>query len=443
MEASIDGDIRLFLVYTYHLEGHVESFREMMKNFILGENGAISNRKVSFFLLFLNVVTSAAVSIYLPCLQQMAIDLKTTNTVVQMTIVAHLIGEFSGRMLCGTFIERYGNRTVIIHSLIISVSGHLGCMISNSAPIFMAMRFFQAIGSSVVYVVSQSVINETFNEKEKSRVIGILELYQPIAWILSPFVGSILAEISNWRMSFLALLIAQLIGIVFFWIYPATKPKGAKEMCAVSKIFQDYAHVLKNSSFIIYALIPGLFAGGYMIFATSAPFICSKFFGDNSTDIALFAAIPLFFYVIATFIYRNVVDKFGIAMSRRTGACIYGIFGVYLIYLIVRHSPWTPSIVLALMCLQCAGSAFLVPVSVLKALQSTAHSPCIGASTVVIFRNIIMSICITVGAKFTGTITTIMSCVFMTVATILVLITTRKIIRTRVAKRQRTIKQTK
>jgi DHA1 family bicyclomycin/chloramphenicol resistance-like MFS transporter len=416
----------------------------MMENFIFKENGAISNRKVSFFLLFLNVITSAAVSIYLPCLQQMAIDFKTTNTVMQMTIVAHLIGEFSGRMLCGTFIERYGNRTVILPSLVVSVFGHLGCMISNSALIFMTMRFFQAIGSSVVYVVSQSVINETFNEREKSRVIGILELYQPIAWILSPFVGSILAEISNWRMSFLVLLVAQLVGIVFFWVYPATKPKNAKKACAVSKIFQDYGHVLKNSSFMIYALIPGLFAGGYMIFATGAPFICSKFFDNNSADIALFATIPLFFYVIATFVYRNIVDKFGIATSRRIGICIYGIFGVYLIYSIVRHSSWTPSMVLILMCLQCAGSAFLVPVSVLKALQSTSHySPCVGASTVVIFRNIIMSICITVGAKFTGTITTIMSCVFMTVATILVLITTRKIIRTRIAKRQRTTKQTK
>ncbi|MDR0753370.1 MAG: MFS transporter [Holosporaceae bacterium] len=416
----------------------------MMENFIFRENGAISNRKVSFFLLFLNVITSAAVSIYLPCLQQMAIDFKTTNTIIQMTIVAHLIGEFSGRMLCGTFIERYGNRKVILPSLTISVLGHLGCMISNSAQIFMIMRFLQAIGSSVIYVVSQNVISETFNEREKSRVMGILELYQPIAWILSPFVGSILAEISNWRMSFLVLLIAQFMGIIFFWIYPAAKPKSAKKACTLSKVFHDYGHVLKNSSFMIYALIPGLFAGGYMIFATTAPFICSKFFGNNSADIALFAAIPLFFYVIATFVYRRVVDKFGISMSRKTGICIYGIFGVYLIYSIARHSSWTPSMVLILMCLQCAGSAFLVPVSVLKALQFTSHySSCVGASTVVIFRNIIMSICIAVGAKFTGTITTIMSCVFMTVATILVLITTRKIIRTRIIRKQLITKQTK
>ncbi|MDR1982730.1 MAG: MFS transporter [Holosporaceae bacterium] len=411
---------------------------ETARSFILGKNGKISNRKIAFFLLFFNVITSAAVSIYIPCLKQMAIDLRTTNAIMQMTIVAHLIGEFIGRMLCGPFIAAYGNRVIVLPSLIISILGHLGCMISGSAGVFMIMRFIQAIGASVIYVVSQSVIDETFNEKEKSSVMGILELYQPIAWILSPFVGSILAEISNWRFSFLVLLVAQLGGIVFFLIYPSKRHSQTGKVCSASRLFCDYGSILKNSSFIIYALIPGLFAGGYMIFATCSPFICAKFFGNNSADIALFSSIPLFFYVIATFAYRVTVDKFGITISRRIGTSIYGIFGIYLTYLIMHKSPWTPGALLALMCLQCSGSAFLVPVSVLKALQSTApHSTCVGASTVVIFRNIIMSMCITMGARVNNSITTIMSCVFMTVATILVLITTRKIIRTRNRERQK------
>jgi MFS family permease len=305
-------------------------------------------------------------------------------------------------------------------------------MIASSASVFITMRFIQATGASVIYIISQSIINQTFDEREKSSVIGILELYQPIAWILSPFVGSILAEISNWRVSFLVLLIAQLVGIAFFLVYPSRKYTELKKTCSASELFYDYGFILKNSSFIIYALIPGLFAGGYMIFATCSPFICSKFFGNNSADIALFSSVPLFFYVIATFAYRVTVDKWGTTISRRIGTSIYGIFGIYLIYLTMHKLPWTPGILLTLMCLQCSGSAFLVPVSVLKAIQSTApHSTCVGASTVVIFRNIVMSICITIGARFNNSITTIMSCVFMTVATILVLIMTRKIIRTR------------
>ncbi|MDR2107059.1 MAG: MFS transporter [Holosporaceae bacterium] len=408
------------------------SFEKTAGSFLFGKGGRASAGRATFLLLFLNVVTSAAVSIYIPCMKQMAVDLNTTEAVIQMTIVAHLIGEFIGRILCGPLICVYGCRTVALPSLTLSALGHLGCMASESSAMFMAMRFIQAMGAGVIYVVSQSVINEKFDEKEKSGVIGIIELYQPIAWILSPFAGSILSEISNWRVSFPLLALFQAIGIVFFRFCLTEEKEKSSKTCQVLHLFRNYGRVLKNSSFLIYALIPGLFAGGYMMFATSSPFICSRFFGENSADIALFSAVPLLFYVITTFAYRRIVNSFGVGVSRRTGIVMYGIFGVYLMYLIMHQTPWTPGILLTLMCLQCSGSAFLVPVSVLRALQATdPDSASVGASTVVVFRNIIMSLCIAVSAKFSGSITTIMACVFMTTATVILLIMTRKIIRSR------------
>jgi MFS family permease len=365
----------------------------------------------------------------------MAIDLKTTNALMQMTIVAHLIGEFAGRFLCSPMIDLHGNRAVILPALAVSAFGHFGCMISTSFPLFILMRFIQAVGASVVYVVSLSVINKIFSDNEKASVVGILELYQPIAWILSPFVGTILAEILNWRLSFFALLIPQLIGMAFFSVLFRKRKKDQHKHFSVSKLFCDYRSILKNSSFVIYALIPGLFAGGYMIFATSCPFICSEFFGHDAADIALFSAIPLVFYVIATFAYRIALQKFGIKISKRIGTCIYIIFGVYTILLISEYVSWTPNNLLFSMSLQCVGSAFLVPVSVLKALQSCHQAAYVGASTVVVFRNLIMSLCITISVRFHESITAIMASVFMTVGTVLVLIMARRIIRLRVKRR--------
>jgi DHA1 family bicyclomycin/chloramphenicol resistance-like MFS transporter len=367
----------------------------------------------------------------------MAADLNTTDAVMQMTIVAHLVGEFFGRILCGPIIEFYGNRSVILSSLLISILGHFGCMMAESSSVFTVTRFIQAVGSSVIYIISQNIINETFDEKEKNGIIGIFELHQPIAWLLSPLVGSILAEISGWRTFFLFLALAQTVGLLFFWGFLKPVSHKLQKTLSVSKFLRGYVDVLKNSSFVIYALIPGLFSGGYMIFATSSSFICHRLFFGNSTGVALFAAIPLFFYIISTFAYKVIVNRYGTTVSRRIGTAIYSIFGIYIIHIAVHRSPWTPGMLLTLMCLQCSGSAFLVPVSVLKALQSAHGSTCVGALTVVIFRNIIMSVCISAAAKFNSSITTVMSCVFMTVATILVLITMRKIIRTRAGRRQK------
>jgi MFS family permease len=379
----------------------------------------------------MNVIASAAVSIYIPCLEQMAIDLGTTNSMMQMTIVTHLIGEFLGRFLCGPLIDAYSSRKILIPALALSIVGHIVCFLSNSVDIFLMSRFVQALGSSVVYVASVGIINTEFSEHEKSSVIGILELYQPTAWILSPFIGCILCKIGSWRSSILLLMIAQLVVLIKLLEHHKTKDYGFFKNMSVLKFFRDYRSVLQNSYFVIYAIIPGLFAGGYMIFASNAPFICSKFFGNRLTYIALFQAIPLVFYLLATFAYRAIVQNFSIKMAKRSGIAVYVLFGFYAIWLTLENTTLVPSHMLALMCIQCVGSAFLVPISILKAIQSSAHAACAGASAVIVFRNIIMSLCISIGARFSENTTMIMGSVFMTVSTVLVLITARRIMKIR------------
>lgn len=403
---------------------------DLLKSFFFG--GKRSKKRFAFFLLFMNVVTSAAVSIYIPCLKMMAIDLSTTGAMLQMSIVTYLIGEFFGRLIAGPLIDAYNIKKILIPAITISIIGHFGCCISSSIYLFLIMRFVQAAGASAIYIASIGIINSDFNEKERSEVIGILELYQPIAWILSPFIGSILAEMSSWRFSFFTLMIAQVFGLLIFSIYSEKYHEKLREKISLSICFCNYSAVLKNSYFLMYALIPGLFAGGYMIFMTNSPFICSRVFGNNSVDTALFQAIPLIFYVLATFAYRTIVNTFNIKLAKKIGICVYIIFAIYITLIILDKTyTWTANHLLALMCIQCVGSAFLVPISIIKAIQSTGDISCVGASTVVVFRNIIMALCISISTKLSENITMIMGCVFMTVGTVLILITARKIIKVR------------
>ena len=411
--------------------------RNNLKKLVLGRSQETMHSRIVFFLLFLNVITSAAVSIYIPCIKQMSMDLVCSNAMMQMTIVIHLIGEFMGRFFCGPFIDSYGSRAIVMPAIILSIFGHFGCAVSSNFVLFMMMRFVQAIGSSVIYIVSIEIINETFTNEEKASVLSVLELYQPIAWILSPFVGVILSEIISWRLSFVMMMFVQLLGLLFFWVYFTQEDKKARAEFSVSKLFFDYRSILKNSYFIMYALIPGLFAGGYMIFASNTPFMCAQLYGNNAADIAIFQALPLVFYVLATFVYRVTIVKFGVRTSKIIGIAIYIIFGIYMtILLFLLNKNWSAYNLLALMCIQCMGSAFLVPVSVLKALQSSANASSVGASTVVVFRNIIMSLCISVSARFTESITMIMGAVFMTVGTALVLFMARRIIKVRALRKQ-------
>ncbi len=405
----------------------MKQFVRRLGDAILKSEGKLSNQRIAIFLLLMNIITSASVSIYLPNMKQMAIDLQTTNYMMQMTISAHLIGEFFGRVISGPLINIRGVKAVIVPALILSAIGHLGCCVSGDVIFFLCMRFSQAVGASVIYIASLSVINDLFNEREKASVIGLLELYQPIAWIIAPAVGAICAELGNWRFAFFVLMICQLIGLILFYSCPDEKNPKKVVSFSCGRLVKDYVRVLRNSYFVIYALIPGLFSGGYMIYATSCPFI----FANNSTDNALVLAVPLVFYVAFTFVYRYVVKEYGLRVSKWVGVVVYLVFGLYVCYLTLYQPKWNEFNLLSLMCIQCIGSAFLVPVSVLKALKSASEVASVGASTVVVFRNIIMSVCIFMGSEFSGNVVTIMACMFMTVASVLMLVTTRRIIKVR------------
>lgn len=418
-------------------------FDDIFKKFFLGSEWRFSSKRVIFFLLFLNVITSAAVSIYIPFMKQMALEFHTTNSMMSMTIVAHLIGEFIGRLFCGPIMNFYDRKALVLNALGLALVGQFGCFIAPNIYIFICMRFLYALGASVIYIISIVVINDSFSKEDKGGILGILELYQPIAWILSPFFGCVLAELWNWRCLFLVLFFCQWFGRQFFKIYLYDACTIPSLSFSFKKFFMGYKTVLGNVSFVIYALIPGLFAGGYMIYSISTPFICSHLLGsdflslgDSSTQSAIFQAIPLVFYVVTTIFYRKILQRFGPKISKRVGICVYCLFGIYTTFLAYNQIPWTVMILLQLMCLQCIGSAFLVPISVLKALQFSSHAS-VGASAVVVFRNIIMATCISISTAIGSpdpSITLVIASVFLTVGTALGLFIARRIIRIRSAK---------
>ena len=152
-------------------------------------------------------------------MRQMVADLGTTNALIQMTIVAHLMGEFVGRVCLGPLVDFHSNRSIILTALSVSAFGHLGCMLAPSLIVLMIMRFIQALGASTIYIVSLSIINNKFSGQEKASIVGVLELYQPIAWLVSPLAGALLSELGNWRLSFGLLMLTHLLGVVFFWYY--------------------------------------------------------------------------------------------------------------------------------------------------------------------------------------------------------------------------------
>lgn len=366
----------------------------------------------SWFLLFTTMVASASTSVYLPCLNTMARDLHTSASMIQMTIVCHLISELFGRFFCGPLIDIVGKKHVLMPALTISILGQICCACSTGIEMLICMRILQALGSGMLYIISMSIISENFRGKEMSKILSTFELSQPLAWIISPIIGDFVQ--GQWRYTFVILAVLQIIIKAIFWtcLNNDKMISNKKKNIKILEILGNYKKLLSNKLFVIYAMIPGFCMSGYMMFASNLPFFCL----NNSVNIKIvyLQILPLIFYILSSFLYRFVVNNLEIFVARVIGTIINSITAILLCFVFLNIFQFDIKILLIAICIQCIGSAFLVPVSVSKALEKSSVYAGSGASAVVMFRNIIMSVCLSISASLHNEI------VFMFIAILII-----------------------
>lgn len=370
------------------------------------ENFNHASRKCLYFILLINIIASLIGTIFIPGFSSAALELHTTQGVMQLTIVSHLIGEIVGRLLWGPLSDYIGSRNGLIPAITLSILGQIGCFFSTSVEMLIVMRFIQAIGSGVVYVVSLNYIACHFDGIAKYKAYSTLEMYQPIANLTAPILGSFFCMTGGWRSIFLFFVLAQTIIRLMLGIYmPDDKPVKCK--ASIPTILGDYKAVVKNKKFLVYAIIPGFVVGCYMTFSVHVPEIYHHVTNGISNayialHIALIQSAPLCFNLIATSLYKLTVQKYGIKISRRIGSILNVGFMLCIVYLINVISDFKLSTIILAMCIQCISSAFLVPVSVTGAMESSTEKSGILAATVVVVRNAIMSICLGLSAISMG-----------------------------------------
>ena len=370
------------------------------------ENFNYVSRNCLYFILIINVISSAMVTIFIPGFASAASDLHTTQGALQLTVVAHLVGEIIGRLMWGPLSDYVGQKNGLVPAVTLSIIGQFGCCTATSIEMLIIARFIQAIGSGVVYVVSLNYIAYHFDGVAKRQAYSMLEMYQPIANLTAPLVGSLLCMFAGWRFIFVFLLISQIIIRMMLSLYmQEDKPSDVK--ASVSLIVNGYISVVKNKKFVIYAIIPGFAVGCYMIFSAHAPEIYGSVSAGNNTQlaslyIAFIQSAPLVFNIFSTILYRAAVQKYGLRFSRRIGGVLNSIFIVMLILLFSHGLPFNYWTIIIAMSIQNASSAFLVPVSVTGAMECSTEKTGILASSIVIFRNFIMSLCLAISSINAG-----------------------------------------
>ncbi|MBO1751854.1 multidrug effflux MFS transporter [Actinotalea sp. BY-33] len=284
--------------------------------------GPPRERTALFVLLIgsLTLLPAVTTDMYLPSLPEVARDLGTSEAGAQFTITGMLIGAALGQLLVGPFSDRVGRRRPVLIGVSLHVVISLLCVVATSIEQLATLRVLQGLVSAGATVVAMAVVRDRYSGAEAARIISRLMLVIAAAPLLAPTIGSVIADIWDWRAVFVALaLFAVVLVVVVARFLPETLPVERRIAHGLGASLRGYAGLLRDRRFVALAVIPGLSMALIMSYVAGSPFVLQNEYGLNPQQFALVFGIGGTSLVAGSQVNAALVRRIGPLRLLRAG----------------------------------------------------------------------------------------------------------------------------
>ncbi|MFD2078677.1 MFS transporter, DHA1 family, bicyclomycin/chloramphenicol resistance protein [Actinopolymorpha cephalotaxi] len=220
------------------------------------------------------------IDLYLPALPHMTRELHTSQTLLQLTLTAALVGLAAGQAVVGPLSDAVGRRRPLLVGLGTYAVASVVCAVAPTIEVLVAGRVVQALGGAAGIVIARAIVRDLVSGREIARLFSLLLLVTGLAPILAPVVGGQLLRLGSWRMLFGVLTafgVVLLLGVVFG--LRETLPAERRRQGGARDAAHSYLRLARDRSFLGYALAGGLGFAGMFAYISGSPFVYQEVFG--------------------------------------------------------------------------------------------------------------------------------------------------------------------
>jgi DHA1 family bicyclomycin/chloramphenicol resistance-like MFS transporter len=222
----------------------------------------------------LSTLSPFAIDMYLPAFPEIARALHTSAERVSLSVSSYFAGLAVGQLIYGPLLDRFGRKIPLYAGLALFAVASLLCLSARTVPALVAMRFLQALGGCAAQVAAMAMVRDFFPVHETARIISWLILILGVSPLLAPSVGSLVAAQWGWPWVFIILAVVALLNLT---VCAVLLPHGHKTDPTVSlrpvPIFRNYAAVLQEPQFIVFASASAFALAGLLAYVAGAPII--------------------------------------------------------------------------------------------------------------------------------------------------------------------------
>ncbi|MDR3661169.1 MAG: MFS transporter [Mycobacterium sp.] len=153
-------------------------------------------------------------TIITPAIPLVASSLRVTPIDVNIAISAYLVTVAVLIPVTGWLADRYGIRRVFISAIVVFTLASIGCALSASLSMLVAMRLVQGVGGAMMVPVGRLAVLRDSEKSHLVRAIAVLTWPAMAAPVLAPVLGGAIVTLGSWRWIFVVNIPIGVLGVL-------------------------------------------------------------------------------------------------------------------------------------------------------------------------------------------------------------------------------------
>ncbi|WP_181350282.1 Bcr/CflA family efflux MFS transporter [Thalassobacillus sp. CUG 92003] len=236
---------------------------------------------LAFLLGMLGVLGPLNIDMYLPSFPGIAEDLETSATLVQLSLTTCLIGLAFGQIVVGPISDAQGRKKPLLIFIFLFAMASLFCALAPNIYVLVLARFLQGFTASAGVVLSRAVVRDVFSGRELTKFFALLMVINATAPMIAPMTGGaiLLLPFASWHTIFYFLcLLGLIITLVISLKLTETLAPEKRLPSSLGNSVRTMGSLLKDRSFIGYALTIGFVHGGSFAYVSGTPFVYQEIY---------------------------------------------------------------------------------------------------------------------------------------------------------------------
>ncbi|ASZ60336.1 MULTISPECIES: Bcr/CflA family efflux MFS transporter [Bacillus] len=265
---------------------------------------------LAFLLGMLAILGPLNIDMYLPSFPEIAEDLSASASLVQLSLTACLVGLTIGQLIVGPVSDAQGRRKPLLICIFLFALSSLFCALSPNITILVAARFLQGFTASAGLVLSRAIVRDVFTGRELSKFFSLLMVITAVAPMVAPMTGGaiLLLPFATWHTIFHVLMIIGFLLVLLIALrLKETLPPEKRIPSSIGTSVKTMGSLLKDRSFMGYALTVGFIHGGSFAYVSGTPFVYQDIYGVSPQVFSILFGINGLAIISGSFI----IGRFG------------------------------------------------------------------------------------------------------------------------------------